>query len=203
QFLADAARTLSPYAMSKVIEYPLFGFRFTPTQLQGFTMHEGGYDCDLKYDPATKKYTSKGIPGVPGFEMMFQPDGTIQLTYFRLKKTYTFRKVADIDTALRQVMFAGTYTDSKTKTTVEFKADGTLTGLGTPKTYLPFYDYVAGPLDFDEMRVSEKSDASKESYYHYKFKGNTLELYEAIQPKENDQAGMEKIGGLRYTLVRS
>ncbi len=198
-FLADLKKTRSPYTVSKTADYLLFGFFFTPKLFNGYTVHEGGYDTELHFDPQTAKYTGKEISGLEAFEFIVDRDATIRLTFLKSKKTYTYLKTRDADFAVREAIFEGNYTDTKTKTPVVFKADGTVTGLGSAKTYLPFYDFMGGPLDFDEMAV-EQADAST-VYYHYKFKGQTLELYEAIQPKNGD--GVEKIGGLKYTLVKN
>ncbi len=199
-FLVAVAKTKSPYIVSKTADYPVFGFSFTPTQFRGYGVHEGGDDTELTFDKNTKNYMSKSMPGLDAFELKVAVDGSVQLTFPKSGKTYTYHKVPDVDSALRAVLFAGNYTDAKTKTTIRFQADGTLTGLGTEKTYQPIYDYMGGPLDFDEVVMREKADDTKESYYHYKFKGTTLELYEAIQPKNGD--GVEKIGSLKYTLVK-
>ncbi len=199
-FLTAVAQTKSPYATSKTADYPLFGFSLMPTKLKGYTVHEGGYDADIRFDAATNKFIGQEIPGSEPFEFTMAANGEIVLTLLKSKKTYTYKKVPDADSALREALFAGKYRDAKTKAAVTFQADGTLTGLGTDKTYQPIYDFMGGPLDFDEMIVREKADESKETFYHYKFKDNTLELYEAIQPKNGD--GVEKIGKLKYTLVK-
>ncbi len=201
-FFLAIAKTKSPYAVSKKANYPLFGFIFTPTSFNGFTVHEGGYDTELSFDKNTQKYAGKGIVGLDAFEFQVMPDSNIQMTFLKTKKSYTFRKVPDADSALRKVLFEGSYTDVKTEATVSFKADGTLTGLGAEKTYQPYYDFMGGPLDFDEMEVSDKAEGSKQVYYHYKFKGNMLELYETIQPAEYGGAP-EKIGKLLYTLRKN
>jgi len=199
-FLAAVAKTRSPYEVSKTADYPLFGFSITPTKLKGYTVHEGGYDADIRFDAATNKYIGQEIPGIEPFEFTVAANGEVLLTLSKSKKTYTYKQVPDADSALREVLFAGKYTDTKTKAALTFQADGTLTGLGTEKTYQPIYDFMGGPLDFDEIVLREKTDESKMTFYHYKFKDNTLELYEAIQPKNGD--GVEKIGKLKYTLVK-
>ena len=199
-FLLDVAKTRSPYEVSKTAEYPLFGFSFTPTKLKGFTVHEGGYDADLRFDPATSKYAGQGIPGLEPFEFTVIASGDVVLTFLKSNKTYTYKKVPDVDSAVREILFAGTYVDPKIKPAIQFHADGRLTGLVSEKTYQPIYDFMGGPLNFDQVIMREKSDETKVSYYHYKLKSDTLELYEAIQPQNGD--GVEKIGALRYRLVK-
>ena len=198
-FLVAVAQTKSPYAVSKTADYPLFGFSFTPTKLRGYTVHEGGYDADLRFDAATHKYIGQGIPGLEPFELSMAANGDVVLAFLTSKKTYTYKKVPDADSALREVLFAGKYTDAKAKTTVTFQTDGILIGLGADKTYQVVYDFLGGPLDFDEIVVREKADESKVTYYHYKFKGDTLELYEVLPSSESPDG---KVGKLRYTLVR-
>ncbi len=198
-FLVAVAQTKSPYAVSKTADYPLFGFSFTPTQLRGYTVHEGGYDSGLRFDPATNKYTGQEVAGLEPFEFTVTANGDVLFTLLTSKKTYTYKKVVDTDAALREVLFAGKYTDAKTKAAFVFQTDGTLTGLGAEKTYQPIYDFMGGPLDFDEIMVRERADETKVSYYHYKFKGDQLELYEVVSSADSPDG---KIGKLRYTLVK-
>lgn len=199
-FLVAVEKTKSPYKVSKTAKYPLFGFSFTDTRLTGFTIHEGGYDTDLDLDELTGEYTGKSIPGLDSFQLTKTENGDARLFFVKSKKFYTYKKVPDVDSAVRQILMAGTYTDAKTQATITLDADGTLTGMGTEKTYQPFYDFM-GPLSFDEMVVQEKADPAKTTYFHYKIKGSMLELYESIQslPTREDP---EKIGKLLYTLER-
>lgn len=199
-FLVAIVKTKSPYAVSKTADYPLFGFTYTSTQLRGFTVHEGGYDTELQFDQSTQKYSGKGIPGLDPFEFVVAADSSIHLTFTKSGKTYIYRRVPDADSAVRQRLFTGAYIDPRYKPVIQFYADGRLTGLGNEKTYQPIYDFMGGPLDFDEIVIQEKNDVSKVSYYHYRFQSDTLQLYEVKMPRNGE--GIEKIGALRYTLFR-
>ena len=76
---------------------------------------------------------------------------------------------------LEELLFKGNYINEKGKQ-IEFRKDGSVLGLDSIRYYNPLTDYYDQGLQIDQVDLSVTKGRSNR--YAFKFKGDTLELYE-------------------------
>jgi hypothetical protein len=103
---------------------------------------------------------------------------------------------------IEEILFTGKY-QSETGSTVEFTADGKVTGLENYKTYSVMIDYIDEARDVDQVLLGTNAKDQKE--FAFKFKHDTLQIYELKcleYYKDNHMCGSVDFGKLKYTLVK-
>lgn len=98
-------------------------------------------------------------------------------------------------------LFCGEYllvNNPISKTTIQFKKNGFVTGLSDFKTYLIMTDFLGGPYsNLDEVIFNLYPGKMKS--YAFQMSGNRVDLYETT---EEESQGLLKRGKLKYSLVR-
>ncbi len=109
--------------------------------MNGFTIHEGGYNFSIKFDSAKNCFVhdnsiieiySHNSP----FTITLLDSGFLELDFGNKKEVY--RKVIDDQTELRKLLFEGQFIDLKTNKKIEFSADGSVKGLNRHKYFAEF-----------------------------------------------------------------
>lgn len=75
---------------------------------------------------------------------------------------------------LEEILFKGIYTDTL-ETTIEFKNNGTLSGLENFKIYEPIIDYWDAGMQVDQIGLGKNNNELE--YFGFKFNSDTLELF--------------------------
>lgn len=107
------------------------------------------------------------------YDIKILSDTKIQLGKKRFVKISS--AVAENFKILENILFQGIYISEKGNN-VEFKPDGTVTGLENISYYEPIIDYVDAGMQIDQIGLG-KSDTEIE-WFGFKFKDDTLEIYE-------------------------
>jgi len=213
-YLRNIEKTKSIY-LNRNLDSLLFGFTLNKENLLsdtaylfGYTEHEGGYGNPIIFDFQKNRFVSdskrlmnnSGIPSVP-FELKVINDSTVEMFFPESKITDTFRKVTDIQSGLRKILFAGNYISIDKKKKFSFDKNGNLKGFNNYVYYDLAYDFGEG-IDYDAI-IFFKTEAggnwSMGDVYKFEFVSDTIKLYHV----KTDWNNMEhKIGGLAYTLIR-
>ncbi len=191
----------------------LFGFilsepelRADTAYLNGFTEHEGGYGCRLRFDPATNQFasdtqTENSYFSSSPFTLVLKNPHTLHMNFTLSGKTDTYRKVPAEDTELRRILFAGMYQDSLSGKEIVFQANGKVTGFGKHSFYTLVYDFGEG-INYDTViffaDASQKNNVwDSGDMYHFKRTKNTLTLYKITPNWETMEHTVDSNG---YTL---
>ncbi len=185
-------------------------------EVQGQTLHEGGYDFKIFRKQGIKPGTfmcsikedefSKAVFADATFTINGKDTSMVFYHYNKSKKllgTTSYIKSGQpqgdaFDHKVNEVLFAGTwhYNNAGKSTQVSFSADGSVTGFEAFDHYLIFTDFTVALSPFDEMRFTAASGAKKD--YAWEIKENQLLLYEVTETKPN----FYKKGELKYTLIK-
>ncbi|MEI6124798.1 MAG: hypothetical protein WCQ95_14355 [Bacteroidota bacterium] len=156
-YLRNIEKTKSIY-LNKEPNTKLFGFTLNKENLLsdsanlfGFVVHEGGYESPIIFDYKKNKfvYDSKrskensGIPSCP-FELTVINDSIIEMFFPETKTTDTYRKVTDIQTGLRKILYTGNYNSIDKKKKISFDKNGTVKGFDNKVYYELAYDFTEG-----------------------------------------------------------
>lgn len=171
-------------------------------RLLGFSIHEGGLDAPLKYNIDKNRFENDldlvnefSAHKTPFFIKPVNPN-KIEIQHSKPAKIETYRKVADIDSELRKVLFNGVYIDKLTNKTITFKEDGETTGIANKHFYSLLFDFEE--FHFDVVFIADTSKRDNLQEYHYKIEGNNLRLYNLNISEETGYT----IGSLAYDLVK-
>lgn len=211
-YLVNVSNSRSVYK-SKDYQTRFWGFMLSKSNLMtnspnigGFTEHEGGYTCPIKYDSTRncfvndlthERYTAVREP----FVMTVLTDGNIQLDFGDTKEEY--RRVIDEQTELRRILFQGRFRNFETNATIEFSADGRTNGFGNKNYFELVYDFRGGFL-YDLIIFYPSKDSSgiwsSGELFHFKIDNDTVKLYKITPDWERLE---HTIGDLKYLLVKS
>ncbi len=186
----------------------LFGFILKKEELMkdisylhGFTHHEGGYEAPLRYNiqkkcfennlNKTEAHTFLKNP----FELILTDSNLLDLSFKNKQERY--RKVEDIESELRKILFEGKYTDLLSDQEIIMQSDGKLTGLTDKNFYNPYYDFGEG-LWMDAIFVYSNNRLENQEMYHFKIKGDTLQLFNI-----NGEMPDYTLGVLKYQLIKN
>lgn len=213
-YLRNIEKTKSIY-LNKEPNTKLFGFTLNKENLLsdsanlfGFVVHEGGYESPIIFDYKKNKfvYDSKrskensGIPSCP-FELTVINDSIIEMFFPETKTTDTYRKVTDIQTGLRKILYTGNYNSIDKKKKISFDKNGTVKGFDNKVYYELAYDFTEG-IEQDAIilyKTKEGGNWSTGDVYKFEFNSNTLKLYHV----KTDWNNLEhKIEGLTNTLIK-
>lgn len=213
-YLRNIEKTKSIY-LNRNLDSLLFGFTLNKENLLsdtaflfGYTVHEGGYGNPIIFDFQKNKFVSdskrlkdnSGIPSVP-FELTVINDSIVDMFYPEFKITDTYRKVTDIQTGLRKILFAGNYISIDKKRKFSFDKNGNLKGFDNYVYYDLAYDFGEG-IEYDALiffKTKAGGNWSMGDVYKFEFVSDTIKLYYVKTDWENME---HKIGGLTYTLIR-
>lgn len=166
--------------------------------INGATEHEGGYTADLKFDSATGKFINDLDVQVPyryidePFEIRLISTNLLEIYFINSNSRELYRKVNNLDEELNRILMAGNYTDIKTEETITLNADGTIVSTWNENHYALVYDFMEG-IEFDAVQLYNDKERSSEflnTLYHFKFSGDTLRLFPAV----------DQLGDFNYTI---
>lgn len=179
--------------------------------LYGATEHEGGYMSPICFDPKKNLFVNDSSRKEDGntteeFELMIGAEGKLHIHFTKDNKTDIYKKVDDVQTELRSILFSGNYhkpgNEHAKAYEFGFGTDGTLEGFGKRKYYEVAFDFGLG-INFDTLILFDKEEHNNwngADLYKFEFKGDTMLLY----PVTSNWDEMEQtVGALKYTLVRS
>jgi hypothetical protein len=163
--------------------------------LYGYTAHDAGSTWPIYYNTAKSRLEydikkSDGNDPPSTFHVSIVNDKTLDLVF--ADKKIRYRKT-DLDTALRQILFEGTYTDAHNRP-ITFSADGSITGLDNYTFYRVQFDPDGEegiPFDGITLYKSEKEDFGKT--YHFKIHDKALVLYNVSDPMTEDEIVIKDI----------
>ena len=207
-FLTSVERQKSIYK-SQPAENTIFGFTIQSDStsankllFNGFSTYEGGYDGIIAYHPEKKQFvhlsTGEEYETLKeSFSLLATGKNSLQLEYENHKKE-NYRRISDIDSALRDILFEGSYTDKLSGNTVVFNQNGNVEGIDNKGFYVPLYTFDAG-YEFDTVFLALNETLESSDRYHFKIEGDTISLYSILED-ENEKLS---IGELMYKLVKN
>jgi hypothetical protein len=169
----------------------------------GYNWHEIGPEMELVLENGT--YTYWGVQNDTLVEQAFTIT-QVDPTHLMIgDKRFVKVDISEMHTAplvLEAILFSGTYKTSDGKT-VTFTPDAKVSGMENFSQYHVRADYMDMGLQIDQ--VGFKSEGTKPVYYGFKYKGNTLELYEircTAFDKTTGQCAEAAFGKLKHTLTK-
>jgi len=183
----------------------LFGMSFIKDSLAtgssllyGFSAHEVTYSWPIYWNDTTGHFVYDpkqdiGDKPLGDFSLNLLNDTLLEVSFTKSGKKEIYQK-ADIEKELNG-LFAGTYTDKATGTTVTFTQDGFVKGLpGFVQYYVQFDPDAEEAVPFDGIFMYAKTTDEAGTPFHFKIKGNTLTLYNV------DTHEVEKYVEYTYTI---
>ncbi len=185
---------------------PLYGFiidqNTEEVTLRGFGTHEGGLDAPLHWNAKKMRFEVNNAKIQEhhilqaGTYLEYKTETQIQIV--TPEKKTVFRRVEDDKKEFARILFSGTY-QNKNGEIISFAQDGSLAGLPPKSQYKILSDFGEGLL-FDVVFFKNPEDSwTDQLMFHFKIKGNTLELY----PITGDFPEVEyEIGEIKYHLTK-
>ncbi|SDQ31602.1 hypothetical protein SAMN05421664_1109 [Chryseobacterium soldanellicola] len=211
QYVENVKKTKSVF-QNKIYGTKVLFFSLNENELQtgsatlhGFTDHEGGSDVAITFDKEKNEFVKDDSKKTDdptfkdSFEAKLNSQNKLEMYFPKTKKTETYQKLStDLDTELRKILIAGSYTDKDSKSKIDFSADGKVNFEGY-KSYKVIYDFTTGP-GFDGI-IFYKSDQKNTNgdVYQFKIIANTLELQ---LMKGNDKNPNYTPSGKKYILTK-
>jgi hypothetical protein len=169
--------------------------------LYGYTAHDAGDTWPVYYNTAESRLEydvrkSDGNDPPSTFYVNIVNNTTVDLVFTDKKVRY---RKTDLDTALRQILFEGTYTDAHNRP-VTFSANGNITGLDNYTFYRVQFDPDGEegiPFDGITLYKSEKEDSGKT--FHFKIQDKALVLYNVSDLMTEDEIVIKDIA---YTFTK-
>jgi hypothetical protein len=165
-----------------------------------WNFHEGGTPIQVVRDGGQWKLLLRGMAdSVQRIEIL----GAGQLRIGRER----FFRIAHGDSTLEdwgvveETLFQGRYRDSAGRT-VEFSANGGVSGLDSFRSYVPFLDYIGVPQPVDRIRLIGSGGGQRD--LGFRFAGDSLVLC-AIKCEDKDtssECSFEDFGERVYSLIR-
>jgi hypothetical protein len=122
-----------------------------------------------------------------------------QTRYNKILNADANRTVSDaMSYAINKALVAGDYLLKGQAGKITFTNDGRVNGLAGFRKYFVENDLKPGPLNNLDLIIFDEFSNGK-GIYSYRFKGNTLELYETTPDAKSK---LMVLGKLKYTLVR-
>ncbi|MDX2190210.1 MAG: hypothetical protein SFY32_10120 [Bacteroidota bacterium] len=149
--------------------------------------HEGGFGTFLRFDTTKFCFTnniSKNFEYSSTGKIPYYLDplneSILELKYFDKDKVERYRKIVDVETELRKILFKGKYRFENNSNEVYFGIDGRIAGLDSNSYFEPIIDFTEG-IEFDCIRTNySKEKIEKLNFYKFQFKKDTLLLYKII-----------------------
>ncbi len=188
-YLSEIKRSKSVVAGSKKVN-DLLGFNIVEGEnspggliLHGYTAHEGGMNVFLEWNDKenvfveNKNHSHAGTPR--NLKIKYINVHTIELDYGNQKPNTKFRKAKNPE-AVNKILFTGTFKHKGQK--VKFKQDGNIVSQTGPYEFSS-YEVVQDFFGCEVDRIKLTSEMGL-SVFHYKIKGQTVELYhfEMVNP---------------------
>ena len=190
-YLENIEKTKSVFNSKKYDNQSLFGFVLdyeTLTSknpfLKGFTVHEGGYDKPLKYDPIKNKfiYNLSKINEYESNQDFFEitkMQNNLEFFFPLKNKRELYKKVEiDFETELRKTLFEGNYNNTFENKTILFNKNGEVTNFKDYVYYEVIYDFSEG-IEFDAIlffKTKEGGNWSNGDIYKYVINKSTINL---------------------------
>lgn len=130
-------------------------------------------------------------------ELYPQSDGTLRIDSFVMVR------IGDVETGWQIVPYTilgGSYTRKGTSAKVEFKADGTVTGLGDYSNYDILADYVTDEIGADQMTLWQGEEPS--DFFVFEKKDGKLLLYITEEKTDSEGYTIFAKGPLRFELEK-
>ncbi|MGN6647393.1 MAG: hypothetical protein ACTHJT_12785, partial [Cytophaga sp.] len=170
-------------------------------QLDGFSEHEDGYSSPLLFDTIQHKFVNDlsrlGLyPSFPdSFELDIKDWSHVEMFFPGTKQRDAYRKVSNVNDALRGILFAGNYRMDAHD--VSFDKTGAVTGFADYQFYEPIYDFGEG-IDYDAIVLYKDRHAGNlmdGDIYTFNFNADTLYLshVETDWDKMEHKVSTEKI----------
>lgn len=150
--------------------------------LDGFTEQEGGYGSPIKFNPIRgvfendmeklEEYTYLKEP----FQIHLEDDNLLRIEYVNDATKESYRKVTDVQTELRKILFEGLYRHAISRERVEFKRNGQLDGIPSVQNFEVIYNFETTGYEFDAVSLLSDKDFPPEPY-HFRFDNDTLHLF--------------------------
>lgn len=205
QYLEKVKKTKSVYA-NKIYTTKVLFFNLNQKELlegsaklYGFSQHEGGIDTVIKFDKDKKEFVKNGeqkgdnVTFKEDFELKLNAQNKLEMYFPIEKKTDVYQKLkTDLQTELRNILFAGNYSEKGSNSKVSFSADGKV-NFKDYTDYEVVYDFATGP-NFDGIILHK---GNIRDFYQYKISGENLEL-QLMQGNENNLNLIAK--GPKYIL---
>jgi hypothetical protein len=172
-----------------------------------FNSHEGGIEMPIHFDPSTNKFVSDSerngepVSFTEAFQLNLLNDKKIELNFLKTKQSRIFRKVPDIQSELRRILFEGVFESIDNKKKFSFTNTGEVTGFGDRRNFEVIYDFGLN-IEFDAIALyngKESGNWSDAEIYKYEINSDTVKLYHVNTNWENMN---HKIDDLRYVLKR-
>lgn len=171
--------------------------------LNGYSYNEGGLNASLLYNKTKNRFENNvnlNKELLPFFKSPFKinslSETQLEIDFENRAKKEVYRKVTDIDTELRRILFEGNYIDKATSTSVNFSQNGKITGIANKHFFELLYSFEG--IDFDIVFLSSDDQHKYDEMFHFKIEGNTLKIFKVNQDEESGNT----IGALIYELVK-
>lgn len=169
--------------------------------LYGYTAHDAGSTWPIYYNTAKSRLEydvkrSDGNDPHSTFYVNIVNNTTVDLVFTDKKVRY---RKTDLDTALRKILFEGTYSDAHNRP-VTFSADGSVTGLDNYTFYRVQFDPDGEegiPFDGITLYKLEKEDSGET--FHFKIQDKAIVLYNVSDPMTEDEIVIKDIA---YTFTK-
>lgn len=163
------------------------------------TTHEGGPEVKLAYDPLLPGFV--GQPGEYSTEEMVQLRSAdkdhVELRTVRQGPPRLFVRVENEQELLLSALFSGVFVDEGTGDTVQFQANGKVTGLPGIEQAVVLTDFTEGLHDRDIVFLFTGQYDWDTDAYHFEYLGQELHLYPMLA---TDEEYVYQMGEIRYRL---
>ncbi len=212
-YLQKVEKTKSVYA-NKSSEPKILGFLLKSENLKsdsayifGFTSHEGGYEIPICFNSSKSKFAydpkriNQSSNFIDPFELNLIDSNKLEIKFLQNNHSEVYRKVHDVQSELRRILFEGEFRSSDSKKDFIFAHNGTLTGFENEANFEVIYDFGLN-IEFDAIvmyKGNKNGNWSDGEIYKFEFVSDTLKLYRVNTNWENMDHKIEDFG---YKLKR-
>lgn len=148
--------------------------------------HEGGFGNYLKFDSLSKffiNYLSKNPQnlskeGKIPYYLKPKTKDYLEIHFINSKKIETYRRIKDVETEIRKLLFEGKYMNLSDSSYVNLSKDGQILGLNSNNYFEPQIDFHGGPPLFDNVRTQVSKDKCQNILtYKFIFSKDTIILF--------------------------
>lgn len=190
-YIDNINKTKSVYSSRKFDNQSLFGFALDTKNLtssnpilNGWLVHEGGYDKPLLYDIIKKKFIYD-LSKLNNYEtkqdafIINRLQNNLELFFPLKNKRELYKKLNfDMQTELRKILFDGIYLDSSQNKNIIFKQDGTVINYKDYVYYEIIYDFSLA-IEFDAIiffKTKRGGNWNDGDIYKFKINNNSINL---------------------------
>lgn len=175
--------------------------------LDGFNSHEGGIEIPIYFNSSINKFIYDETKSNhfsnfnESFELKLLDNDKLEMRFENGSKEI-YRKVEDIETELRRLLFEGEFISIDDNKRFIFDRAGSLRGLNGKKSFEVIYDFGLN-IEFDAIIIYNEKEGrswSDGEIYKYEFDSDTLKLYYV---NTNWVTMDHKVGELRYKLKKT